>query len=99
MLSNLIHSAIPVVATNDIQKAISYYINVLGFTFDFKYGEPIVYAGVKSGEVEIYFSYDPDMAIAIKEQKICPEIFIWLSDADKLYMEHLANGADVIESI
>ena len=99
MLSKLIHSAVPVIATDDIRKALSYYINVLGFTFDFEYGEPVVYAGVKSGNVEIYFSYDQDIATSIKEQGICPEIFIWLSDADKLFKEHVANGADVIESI
>ena len=99
MLSKLIHSAVPVIATDDIRKALTYYINVLGFTFDFAYGEPVVYAGVKSGNVEIYFSYDEDIATSIKEQRICPEIFIWLSDADKLFKEHVANGADVIESI
>ena len=99
MLSKLIHSAVPVIATDDIRKALSYYINVLGFTFDFEYGEPVVYAGVKSGNVEIYFSYDEDIATSIKEQRIRPEIFIWLSDADKLFKEHVANGADVIESI
>ena len=99
MLSRLIHSAVPVIATDDIRKALSYYINVLGFTFDFEYGEPVVYAGVKSGNVEIYFSYDEDIATSIKEQRIRPEIFIWLSDADKLFKEHVANGADVIESI
>lgn len=99
MLSKLIHSAVPVIATDDIQKAISYYTTVLGFTFDFEYGEPAVYAGVKSGDVEIYFSYDQDMAASIKEQKICPEIFIWLSNADKLFEEHLANGMEIIEPI
>jgi uncharacterized glyoxalase superfamily protein PhnB len=99
MLSTLVHSAVPVIATDDIQKALSYYTNVLGFTFDFEYGDPVVYAGVKSGDVEIYFSYDAAIASSIKEQRLCPEIFIWLSDADKLFKEHLANGADVIESI
>lgn len=99
MLSKLIHSAVPVIASGDIRKAISYYVDVLGFTFDFEYGEPVVYAGVKSGEVEIYFSYDQEIAASINEQGICPEVFIWLSDADKLFKEHLANGADVIDPI
>jgi uncharacterized glyoxalase superfamily protein PhnB len=99
MPSGLIHSAVPVIATDDIQKALSYYADVLGFTFDFKYGEPVVYAGVRSGEVEIYFSYDRDIATLIKEQRVCPEIFIWVSDADQLFKEHLANDVEVIESI
>ena len=99
MGSTSIHSAVPVITTDDIRKAISYYTEVLGFSFDFEYGDPVVYAGVKSGDVEIYFSYDPDFAASIKEQGICPEVFIWLTDADKVFKEHVENGAEVIESI
>jgi hypothetical protein len=51
------------------------------------------------GNTEIYFSYDPDLATSIKEQKVYPEILIWLSDADTLFKEHLANGVEMIESI
>jgi catechol 2,3-dioxygenase-like lactoylglutathione lyase family enzyme len=99
MLTQLIHSAVPVIATDDIQKTLSYYTNVLGFSFDFEYGNPVVYAGVKSGNVEIYFSYDPEFATAIKEQKLYPEIFIWVSDADALFKGQIAMGVEIIESI
>ena len=99
MVSNLIHSAVPVIATDDIHKALAYYTNELGFAFDFDYGDPIVYAGVKSGDAEIYFSYDKDFAILIKENRIHPEIFIWVSDANKLFNEHVSKGVEVIESI
>ncbi|MDI3320893.1 VOC family protein [Pinibacter soli] len=99
MISNLLHSAVPVISTNDVQKALSFYINIPSLTLDSEYGEPVVYAGVKSGDVEIYFSYGLDIASLIKEQKICPEIFIWVSDTDKLFQKHLADGVNIIEPI
>lgn len=94
-----IHSAVPVVVTDDIQKSLSYYVDVLGFSFDFKYGEPAVYAGVKSGGAEIYFTYDPHMVEIMKEQKINPEIFIWIPDAIRLFKEHVDKGAEIFEPI
>jgi uncharacterized glyoxalase superfamily protein PhnB len=97
--SSRIHSTVPVIGTDDIRKSLSYYIEILSFSLDFEYGDPIVYAGVKSGTAEIYFSHDPEIIDAIKERKISPEIFIWVNDADILFNEHLANGAEIFESI
>lgn len=94
-----IHSTVPVIGTDDIRNSILYYTTILGFSPDFEFGDPVVYAGVKSGEVEIYFTYDPSFAKLIKDTQIHPEVFIWLSDADGLFKTHLANGADIIEPI
>jgi uncharacterized glyoxalase superfamily protein PhnB len=94
-----IHSAVPVISTDDIQKSISYYTKVLGFSLDFEFGEPTVYAGVKSGDAEIYFTYDPGFFKAIRENQVHPEVFIWLSDANRLFETHVANGAEIIEPI
>jgi hypothetical protein len=58
-----------------------------------------VYAGVRSGEAEIYFSYDLEFIKVIREHQIHPEIFIWLSDADRAFKVHVANGAEIIEPI
>ena len=94
-----IHSTVPVIGTADIRKSISYYIEVLGFSPDFEYGDPLVYAGVKAGDAEIYFSYDPSLAGMIKEKQVHPEIFIWSDDADSLFAAHKANGAEIVEPI
>ncbi len=94
-----IHSTVPVVATDNIDKSLSYYIDILGFSLDFKHGEPVVYAGVKSGTAQIYFTYNPELANAIKEQKLIPEIFIWTPDAVHLFKEHVDNGAEIFEPI
>ena len=97
--SNQILRAIPVVSTDDIQKSLSYYIDMLGFSLDFKHGDPVVYAGVKSGSVEIYFTYEPLLAKIIKEQNVNPEIFIWIPDAIRLFKEHVDKGAEIYEPI
>lgn len=94
-----IHSTVPVIGTDDIRKSLSYYTEVLGFSPDFEFGNPIVYAGVKSGDAEIYFTYDPKLSDALKERKINPEIFIWLSDVDSLFKEHVTKGAEIVEPI
>lgn len=96
---NQIHSTVPVIGTDNIRKSIDYYTKVLGFLPDFEFGDPIVYAGVKSGEAEIYFCHDPEISKTIKEKNISPEIFIWLSDADELFRKHVANGAEIVESV
>src|SRR5688572_23733174 len=98
-LSSHIHSAVPVVSTDDIGRSIEHYSQVLGFTPDFEFGDPVAYAGVKSGEVDIYFSYDPELTRVIREKQLHPEIFLWVSDADHLYEKHVANGAEIIEAI
>ena len=94
-----IHSAVPVIATDDIQKSITYYTQILGFEPDYVYGDPPVFAGVKSGDVEIYFSYDPDFSQLIRDRKINPEIFIWITDASFVFQKHVNNGATIVEDI
>ena len=99
LLSQKIHSAVPVIGTDNIEKSLKYYIEVLGFTLDFKYGDPPVYAGVKSGEAEIYLTNDPHLAKGIKESKLVPEVFIWVSDAESLFKDHINKGAEIVEPL
>lgn len=99
MESARIHSTVPVINTDDIVKSLKYYQDVLGFTFDFKYGEPVVYAGVNSGAAELYFTHNPDFVRVLREEKIHSDVFIWVTDADNLYNLHVRNGAEVIEPI
>lgn len=67
---NSIHSAVPVVVTDDIEKSILYYTDILGFSADFKHGEPPVYAGVRSGEAEIYFTLDSELTHLYREKQL-----------------------------
>lgn len=98
-MKTTIHSAVPVIATDDIQKSLSYYADVLGFERDYTYGEPPVFAGVKSGDVEIYFTYSPEYSNLIKNKNLIPEIFIWVTEASGLFQQHVAKGAEIFEDI
>jgi catechol 2,3-dioxygenase-like lactoylglutathione lyase family enzyme len=97
--SSKIYSAVPVIATDDIDKTLAYYTEVLGFEFDFKYGEPPVYAGVTSGQVEVYFTHDPYLANTLREKNLNPDVFFNVPDADSLFEAHKNNGAEIIETV
>jgi uncharacterized glyoxalase superfamily protein PhnB len=99
MSATIIHSTVPVIGTDDIKKSIFYYAEVLGFARDFEFGDPISYAGVKSGDAEIYFNHDPVLHNVIRTMNIHPEVFIWVPDGAALYRMHAENGADIIEPI
>ena len=99
MTSLQVHSTVPVISTDDIQKSLAYYQDVLGFVFDFQYGDPPVYAGVNAGNAEIYFTYNPEHARLVREQALGPDIFIWVTDAEDLFRMHERNGAEIIEPI
>lgn len=94
-----IHSAVPVINTDDIKKSLAYYRDVLGFIPDFEYGDPPVYAGAKAGAAEIYFTYSPNWLRILKEADVNLDIFIWVTNANNLYSLHVKNGADIVEPI
>jgi uncharacterized glyoxalase superfamily protein PhnB len=94
-----IHSTVPVVSTDDIAKSLAYYQDVLGFAIDFQYGDPPVYAGVNSGAAEIYFTHSPDFVKLVADHGLHPDIFIWVSDANRYFNLHVKNGAEIIEAI
>ena len=95
-----IHETVPVIGTDDIRRSLIYYTEVLGFTEDFSYGDPLVYAGVKSaGKAELYFTLDVAFADAVRRLNLKPEIFLWIPDAENLFKAHAQNGAEIIEPV
>src|SRR5688572_4057255 len=96
-MESQIHSIVPVISTDDIAKSLAYFQDILGFQFDFQYGDPLVYAGVNSGDAEIYFTYSPDFVKLLAETSIHPDVFIWVTNADHYFNLHVKNGAEIIE--
>ncbi|MBL0744768.1 VOC family protein [Chryseolinea lacunae] len=99
MEASMLHSAVPVIASDDVRKSMAYYVDVLGFANDFEYGDPVTYGGVNWGEVEVYFTYDPGLCTVLRESEYHAEIFIWVIDANALYEEHRTRGAEIIEAL
>jgi uncharacterized glyoxalase superfamily protein PhnB len=99
MSDSQIHSTVPVVSTDNIEKSLAYYKDVLGFAIDFQYGDPPVYAGVNSGAAEIYFTHSPDFVKLLTDHALHPDIFIWVTDVNQYFNLHVKHGAEIIEAI
>src|SRR5690348_3620282 len=91
------HSAVPVISTEDVAASVDYFVRTLGFAPDFTWGDPPVYAGVKAGSAEIYLAHDPAMSRAIREHRLAPDVFLWVTGIDGIYAQHLAQGAEIVE--
>jgi len=91
--------AVPVIATVDVLETVRYFEEVIGFRQQWTWGAPPVYAGLQSGEAWIYVNHDPDLAAAIGERGLAPEIFLWVEEIDAVYERHRSNGAEVIDEL
>jgi catechol 2,3-dioxygenase-like lactoylglutathione lyase family enzyme len=76
----------------DLDAAIDFYTNKLGFTFGFTWGDPIRIAGVNLGEVQIFLER------GTAQPEGCALHFV-VGDADALYEFHRANGVEVVTEI
>jgi catechol 2,3-dioxygenase-like lactoylglutathione lyase family enzyme len=92
-------SAVPVIGTADVAATVAYFEQTLGFKQQWIWGEPPVYAGVKAGGALLYISHDPEMATAIRERRLTPDIFLWVSDIGSIYEQHRAKHAEITEEL
>jgi uncharacterized glyoxalase superfamily protein PhnB len=92
-------AAVPVIGTADVAGTISYFEQTLGFKQQWIWGEPPVYAGVRAGGALLYICYDPELATAIRERRLTPDIFLWVSDIGSIYEQHRAKLADITEEL
>jgi len=92
-------SAVPVIGTADVAATVAYFEQTLGFRQQWIWGEPPVYAGVKAGGALLYISHDPELATAIRERRLTPDIFLWVSDIGSIYEQHRAKHADITEEL
>ena len=92
-------SAVPVIATADVPATIRYFEQTLGFKQQWIWGDPPVYAGVRAGGAMLYVTHDPELASTIKERRLSPDIFLWVSDIDSVYAQHCAANAEIQEEL
>jgi len=81
-------------AVSDLQAAIDFYVQKLGFHLAFTWGEPATFAGVNLGQSQIFLSKgtptpSPDAAA----------VFFVVADADQLYEFHRSNGVEIAQAI
>lgn len=98
-MTDQFRSAVPVIATSDVLGTIGYFENKLGFKQQWIWGDPPIYAGIRAGGALLYLTYDPEIAKAIRERGLHPDIFLWVTDIDDVYARHKAAKADVKEEL
>jgi catechol 2,3-dioxygenase-like lactoylglutathione lyase family enzyme len=80
------HTELPV---GDVLAAADFYTKKLGFNLDFTWDDPVTFAGVSLGYVQIFLTQGTPNAGG------CSMYFV-VGDADELYAFHRANGVEVV---
>ena len=89
-----IESAATVFTVQDVEKSLAHYRDVVGFSVEFKYGDPPMYAGVvERGRVLIHLH----AAAHAKAQPGQGVIYIFVQGVDELYAEVQSKGARIIK--
>jgi catechol 2,3-dioxygenase-like lactoylglutathione lyase family enzyme len=78
------------ISVPDVQRAVEFYTEKLGFTVGFTWGEPPTIAGVNLDEAQVFLEQ------GIPNPDGCNLYFV-VGDADELFEFHQANGVEVIE--
>jgi hypothetical protein len=92
-------NAVPVLPSEYVLALMEYFIDVLGFSKYFVWGDPPVYGAVKAGEALLYINLDPPFVQAMRERDLHPDLFLWVSGVDEHYARHSEYGADVVEQL
>jgi catechol 2,3-dioxygenase-like lactoylglutathione lyase family enzyme len=84
-----LHPGLPV---PDVQAAAEFYVNRLGFTAGFTWGDPPSMAGVNLGDVQVFLERGTPASGG-------SAVYFVVGDADELYAFHRASGVEVIEPL
>ncbi len=84
----------PVLAVDDLPKAITFYRDKLGFEVDFTWGDPPYYAIARRGaNVAIHLSEREDTTTPIAPAYV----YIFVTNADALYEEFSEQGVEIFQ--
>jgi catechol 2,3-dioxygenase-like lactoylglutathione lyase family enzyme len=81
----------PSLRVRDIARAIEFYTSRLGFKLGFTWGEPVGFAGVTLGQVQIFLQQgDPGT--------VPGQVYFVVDDADALHAYQAAQGVEVLRA-
>jgi Uncharacterized protein conserved in bacteria len=85
----------PILAVPDVEMALAFYRDVLGFSETWTWGEPPTHGGAGRDHARFQFTWNPERAASAAGQAY------WLSvhDIDALYAFHQARGANVVSPL
>ena len=78
----------PILRVQDVEASIAYYLDKLGFTDCWQFGEPPTFGGASRDGLEVQFCKDCQGSPGTW-------ISIWVDDVDALHAELRARGADI----
>ena len=82
-------SVLPVVGVDDLDKSVEFYVDALGLTETFRFGEPPFYAGVQVAEgLDIHLNTKADHAGK-------GEIYLTVDDADAMLAQLKSKGVAI----
>ncbi|MCB8931966.1 MAG: VOC family protein [Chthonomonadaceae bacterium] len=84
----------PVLAVRDVEDALAFYTEKLGFGEPWKYGEPVVYGGVKAGKHQVHFSRAESVAPAAGFA-----IYVTVENVDAIYARCTAHSVPIVEDL
>ncbi len=86
------HQAIPCLACDDILATAGFFVDTLGFSLIWMWGDPPSDAGVRRGNVDLFLANRPDLLPGAEGS----EVVIVVSGIDALHDEHIMRGAEMI---
>jgi len=90
MLPNIECSQLfPTLLVKDITAAVDFYVNRLGFSHHFSWGDPPTFAGVGLGQVNLHLQKGESFVKGVSEVAFITE------NAEELYEFHKANGVEI----
>jgi len=85
----------PILAVPNIESAVRYYEEILGFTNGWTWGDPPNHGGAGLGEVGFQFTLDPDLAIRARGSWFG----VMVKGVDEFYDRHRTAGAEIVSPI
>lgn len=92
----------PLFVVDDVVTTANHYRDRLGFRYDRFWGDPPAFCMVRRGGITIMLSQLPGTAHPNRTADPAGETwdaYVWVADADALYAEFRASGANIVREI
>jgi len=91
----MLKSSSPIFAVRDVKASITFYRDVLGFSGEWLWGDPVDFGGIHCGPVHVMFHRQPEIAQHIAGH----EHHYWSDELEALHAKHVASAAPIISPI
>jgi catechol 2,3-dioxygenase-like lactoylglutathione lyase family enzyme len=90
-------SAVPQFTVQDVVRTAEYYREVLGFEIDGYWADPPVFAIVRRGAVQVFFSLARGSEVRTGRPPGAYDAYFYVTEVDALANELRGRGAEIVE--